>query len=89
MVILESCFQLWRSAKIRCGWKKFKDMARLLYKRIRSLKLRGSTYNGCVESALCYGDECWACKENNSKRKLQITEMRMQRMKCGKILEMT
>ena len=57
-------FKRWRrSAKIRCGWKKFKDMASVLCKKVVSLKLRGSTYNGCVKSALCIAAECRVSKK--------------------------
>ena len=60
-------------------------MASVLCKRALSLKLRRSTYNGCVKSAICCGTECWALKKTNE-RKLQAAEMRMLRMICGKTL---
>ena len=41
-------------------------------------------FKGCVRSAFCYGAECWALRKDE--RQLQITEMRMLRKMCGKIL---
>ena len=69
-------------ARIRCGWKKFKDTASVLCKIVVSLKLRGSMYKGCIRSVLCYGAECWALRKEDE-RKLQTIEMRMLSMMCG------
>ena len=40
------------TARIRCIWKKFKDIASALCKRAASLKLRGSMYKSCVRKCL-------------------------------------
>ena len=61
-------------------------MASVLCKRVVSLKLRGSTYNGGLKGALCYGPECWDLKKTDG-RKLLTTEMRMPGVICGKTLK--
>ena len=72
-------------ARIRAGWKKFKDVAKVLCMRGLSLKLKGTLYKSCVRSAMSYGAECWAMKVDDM-RKMETTEMRMLRMMCGKTL---
>ena len=36
--------------RIKCRWKKFKDISSVLCKRVVSLKLRGSMYRSCARS---------------------------------------
>lgn len=53
-----------------------------------SRKLKGVlqyTYKSCVRSVMCYGAECWAMKVDDVK-KMEITEMLMLRLTCGKTL---
>ena len=38
------------TARRRCGWKKFKDIAGVLHK-------------SCVRNVLCYGAKCYALKK--------------------------
>ena len=73
------------AARIRYVWKKFKETARVLCKRVVSLKLRGSLYKSCVSSVLCYGADCWTLKTEDE-RNMQITAMRMLCVICGKTL---
>ena len=73
------------TARIRAGWKKFKELSGVLCRRLLSLKLKGLLYKTCVRSAMCYGAECWALKKVEIKR-MQAAEMRMIRMMCGKTL---
>ena len=75
------------TARIRCGWKKFKDIASVLSKRVVSLKLRGSMYNGCVKSALWYGAECWGLKEKQRENRKLYTKMKILHMICCKTLK--
>jgi hypothetical protein len=72
-------------ARIRAGWKKFKEVAKVLCMRGLSLKLKGVLYKSCVRSVMSYGAECWAIKVDDV-RKMETTEMRMLRMMCGKTL---
>ena len=43
------------TARIRCGWKKFKDIASVLCRRAVKLTLRRGMHNSCARSALCCG----------------------------------
>ena len=73
------------TGRIQSGWKKFKEVSRMLCTKHVSLKLKGELYKTCVRSVLCYGAECRALKKEDMKR-LQGTERRMIWMMCGKTL---
>ena len=70
------------TARIRSGWKKFRDMSGVLCRKGMSLRMKGELYKACVRSAMIYGSETWAMKEEQ-KRRLETNEMRMLRMICG------
>ena len=74
------------TARIRCAWKKFKEISGMLCGKGMSLILKGKLYKACVRSVLCYGAEARAWKKDDMRR-LQYTEMRMIRMMCGKTLK--
>jgi len=46
------------TARIRSGWKKFKEISGLLCKRGLSLKKKGAMYQKYVKSFVSYGVEC-------------------------------
>ena len=69
-------------AKIRCGWRKFRELRGLLTKRDVTLKLKGKIYAACVRSAMVYGSETWAMT-NEEQLCLERTERRMLRWMCG------
>jgi len=48
------------TARIRSGWKKFKEISGLLCKRGLSLKMKRTIYKKYVRSA--FGAKCWAMK---------------------------
>ena len=73
------------TARIRAGWRKFKELSGVFCRRLLSFKLKGLLYKTCVRSAMCYGAECWALKKVEIKR-MQAAEMRMINMMCGKTL---
>ena len=73
-------------ARLRAGWKKFKDVAGVLCMRGLSLRLKGVLYKSCVRSVMGYGAECWAMKVDDV-RKMETTQSRMLRMMCGKTLK--
>jgi len=73
-------------ARTRAGWKKFKELTKVLCMRGLSLKLKGIVYKSCVRSVMSYGAECWAMKVDDL-RKMETTEMRMLRLMCGKTLK--
>ncbi len=70
------------TARLRYGWKKFRDLTPILMVKGASLRLKGRLYESCVRSAMLYGSEAWAVKVEHV-RKLERTEMRMVRLICG------
>ena len=70
------------NARIRCGWKKFQELAPFLSARAPSLKIKGQVFSACVRSALLYGSETWPMTAENE-RKIALTDSRMVRRMCG------
>ena len=46
--------------RVRCAWRKFKELSGILTRKGVSLKLKGKVYVTCVRSAMVYGSEIWA-----------------------------
>jgi hypothetical protein len=69
-------------ARVRCAWKKFRELGGILTRRDMSLKLKGKVYVACVRSTMIYGSETWAMNLDQQNR-LERTEMRMVRWMCG------
>jgi len=69
-------------ARIRCAWKKFRELSPILAAKGIPLKLKGKVYVACVRSAMIYGSETWAIKADQEAR-FERTEMRMVRWMCG------
>ena len=69
-------------ARIRCAWKKFRELSPILTAKKVALKVKGKIYVSCVRSCMLYGSETWAVKEEQVS-KLQRTEMRMIRWMSG------
>src|SRR3989441_2852638 len=42
-------------ARVRCAWRKFWDLRRLLTARGASLRVKGKIYRACVQRVLVYG----------------------------------
>ena len=74
------------AARVRVGWRKFKEISGMLCGGDVSMKIKGQLYKACVRSAMCYGAECWALRKEEVTR-LRMAEMRMVRMMCGKTLK--
>ena len=70
------------SARIRGGWRKFRELAPFLTSRAPSLRLKGRVYAACVRSVMTYGSETWATKAE-CEQKLERAERRMVRWMCG------
>ena len=68
-------------ARIRLGWKKFRDLLPVLTGRGFSLQAKGRMYQACVRIAMLYG-ETWAVKECYLQR-LERNDMRMIRWICN------
>ena len=72
-------------ARIRCAWKKFRELSPLLTHKGASLKLKGKVYESCVRSCMIYGSETWPMRVEHES-KLERAEMRMVRWMCGVLL---
>ena len=73
------------TARVRAGWRKFKEISGMLCGRDVLMKIKGQLYKACVRSAMCYGAECWALRKEVTR--LRMAEMWMVRMMCGKTLK--
>ena len=62
----------------RCAWQKFRELSSILTAKYVSLKLKGRVYDTCVRSAMLFGSETWAMKDEQEAR-FERTEMRMVR----------
>ena len=72
------------TARVRCGWRKFHELAPFLTSRAPTLRMKGQVYSACVRSAMMYGSETWAVrKERTESLKLERTEKAMIRRMCG------
>ena len=70
------------TARMRLGWRKFRECGDLLRGKRYSLKTKGKVYRTCVRSAMLYGSETWCLRE----KELDImrrTERAMIRSMCG------
>ena len=67
--------------RIRCAWKKFRELSPMLTHSGASLKMKGKIYTSCVRSCMTYGSETWPMKAEHMTR-LERTEMRMIRWMC-------
>ena len=69
-------------ARIRIGWKKFRQLVPLLTNSDISLITRGRLYSSCVRSSMLHGSETWPVRKENDVA-LQRAEMRMVRWMCN------
>src|SRR3989441_254845 len=73
-------------ARVRCEWRKFRDLRRLLTPRGASLRVNGKIYRACVQRVLVYGSETWPMKVNDMQRFVR-TENSMVRWMSGVTLK--
>ena len=69
-------------ARVRSGWKKFRELLPILTGRAFSHKAKGRLYRACVRSAMLYGSETWPMKEEDIQR-ICRADMQMIRWMCG------
>ena len=69
------------TARIRCGWVKFRECGVLLYGRC-PLRQKGDVYRSYVRPAILYRSEAWCLKESEMGT-LRRTESSMVRAMCG------
>ena len=68
-------------ARVRSGWKKFRELLPILTSRLISLTTRGRVFEEFFRSVVLYGSEVWAVKEDNLVR-LERNDMTMIRWIC-------
>jgi hypothetical protein len=68
--------------RVKCAWKKFRELSPILTAKGASLALKGKIYSACVRSAMTYGSETWPMKIDDNK-KLERAESMMVRRMCG------
>ncbi len=73
-------------ARIRSGWKKFRELLPLLTSRVFSHHMKGRIFEACVRSVMLYGSETWAVKTDDLTR-MDRNDMRMIRWMCGVTLK--
>ena len=73
-------------ARIRSGWKKFRELLPLLTGRVFSHKVKGKLYRACVRSVMLYASETWPLKEEDIQR-ISRTDTHMVRWMCGASLK--
>ena len=74
------------TARVRCAWAKFRELAPILTNRGASLRVKGKIYKTCVQRVLVYGSETWPMKTEDLQR-LERAERMMWRWICGVKLE--
>ena len=72
--------------RVKCGWKKFRDLQPLLTSHSISLNTKGALYRTCVQNVMIYGGETWPVKADDIQR-LHRNEMAMIRWMCGTSLK--
>jgi hypothetical protein len=70
------------TTRIRCAWKKFRELTPILAAKRLSLRLKRKVYESCVRTCMTYGSETWVMKRQQEVR-LERTEMKMIRWMCG------
>ena len=73
-------------ARVKSGWKKFRDLQPLLTSKAISLNTKGALYRTCVQNVMLYGGDTWPEKAEDIQR-LHRNEMAMVRWMCGASLK--
>jgi hypothetical protein len=82
MLDAEGGAELAVATRVRCAWKKFREMSPFSTSKGVSVKMKGKVYLSCVRSCMIYGSETWPMKKEHE-AKMETTEMRMIRQMCG------
>jgi predicted GNAT family acetyltransferase len=70
------------TARVRAGWKKFRELSGMLCGKGWSLKMKGKLYSTCVRTVMTYGGETWTMRREDEDVLIRA-ERRMVRMMCG------
>ena len=69
-------------SRVRCDWKKFRELSGILTSKKMALRLKGKVYGACVRSSMIYENETWAMNAEQE-AKVERAEMRMVKWMCG------
>ena len=69
------------NARIRSGWRMFRELLPLLTSKGTSLRKKGKLYAACVGSVMMYGSKTWVITKEDERR-CERNEMRMVRWMC-------
>ena len=72
--------------RVKCAWKKSRELSSILTTRGASLTLKGKIYSACMRSVMIYGSENWPMKVKDMQR-LERAEKIMVRHMCGVTLK--
>ncbi|HXJ94687.1 MAG TPA: reverse transcriptase domain-containing protein [Terriglobia bacterium] len=72
--------------RVKCAWKKFRELSPILTTRGASLALKGKIYSACVRSVMIYGSETWPMKVEDMQRLVRAENMMVRHM-CGVTLK--
>ena len=67
--------------RVKCAWRKLRELSPILTARRGSRKLKDKVYRTCVQSVLAYGSKTWAMKAEDIQR-LEETERTMNIWRC-------
>ena len=54
--------------RVRCAWRKFRELSPILTSRGASLNIKEKNYKACVQSVMVYGSETWPMKVESKQR---------------------
>ena len=72
--------------RVRCAWKKVRELSPILTARGASPTLNCKIYSACIRSSRIYGSETWPMKVKD-KQRLERAERMMVRHMCGVTLK--
>ena len=70
------------TARVRVGWRKFRELSGVLCGKKWSVKMKGKLYKACVRTAMVYGGETWTMRKEDEGVLLRA-ERAMVRLMCG------
>ena len=68
-------------SRVRCGWKKFRELSGILTSKV-VLRLKGKVYGAYIQSSMIYESKAWAVNAEQE-AKLERAEIRMVRWIYG------
>src|SRR5664279_2122963 len=75
--------------RVKCAWKKFRELSPILVAKGASLTLKGKIYSACIRSSMTYGSETWPMKVEDMHRlkDRKSSEESRQRLEIGNVAD--